>query len=190
MSVVEFHGGQISHRYLMNQSRHDIARLAMEFLARAERAEKLIHVPGVWRCPKCPFRLVQANLNMADGTVTARDEAGDKCPNCNGPMWRVSERDERVELQNELERLVLLNNTPELLDFWEGAKREAVHQRERWGAAHDENKHPHDWIAVIVHLAGKAVKAFWDGNRDKMLHHIITVAAVAANWHAREVKSG
>ncbi|HEX7874151.1 MAG TPA: hypothetical protein VF475_14655 [Sphingobium sp.] len=50
----------------------------------------VIHVPGVWRCAKCQFQLIQSNLNAVDGTVTARDEAGDKCPNDGAPLWRVT----------------------------------------------------------------------------------------------------
>lgn len=65
-------------------------------------------VPGAWRCPKCNFRLLQSNLNAADGTVTARDTPGDKCPNCDGPLWRISWKDEAQEnlslAENQLER--------------------------------------------------------------------------------------
>ncbi|ANM12090.1 hypothetical protein [Rhizobium sp. N324] len=65
-------------------------------------------VPGAWRCPKCNFRLLQSNLNAADGTVTARDTPGDKCPNCAAPLWRVSWKDEAQEnlsiAENQLER--------------------------------------------------------------------------------------
>lgn len=53
-----------------------------------------IHVPGVWRCAKCQFRLIQSNLNAGDGSVTARDEAGEACPNCAVPLWRVTWREE------------------------------------------------------------------------------------------------
>ena len=55
------------------------------------------YIPGVFRCAKCNFRLVQSNLNAADGTVTARDNAGEKCPNCSVPLWRVSWKDEAQE---------------------------------------------------------------------------------------------
>lgn len=61
------------------------------------RLEPLVHVPGVWRCAKCDFRLIQSNLNASDGTATARDTPGDKCPNCHSPLWRVTERQERIE---------------------------------------------------------------------------------------------
>lgn len=59
---------------------------------RVRELEKLIYVPGLWSCAKCKFQLVQSSLNANDGTVTARDTPGDKCPNCNGPLWRVTER--------------------------------------------------------------------------------------------------
>lgn len=68
-----------------------------EVKAKIERLEKLVYVPGVWRCAKCDFRLIQSNLNASDGTVTARDTPGDKCPNCASPLWRVTERQERIE---------------------------------------------------------------------------------------------
>jgi ssDNA-binding Zn-finger/Zn-ribbon topoisomerase 1 len=60
-------------------------------------------VPGLWNCPKCKFTLMQSNLNAKDGTVTARDTPGDKCPNCNKPLWRVSERTYRKELEKLLD---------------------------------------------------------------------------------------
>lgn len=66
------------------------------------------YVPGVWRCAKCEFRLIQSNLNSADGTVTARDTPGELCPNCDTPLWRVTWKDEATEAyaiaENQLER--------------------------------------------------------------------------------------
>lgn len=61
-------------------------------------AHPMIYVPGTWQCPKCNFVLVQSNLNAADGSVTARDEPGDKCPNCDSPLWRVSWKDQAKEM--------------------------------------------------------------------------------------------
>ena len=81
-----------------------------------------------------------------------------------------------------LEELI---NTPELVNFAEGVKFEAAHQRNRWGEEHDETKSFSDWIAVLSYLIGKLVKANWDGDRDKILHHIITIAAVCNNFHAQ-----
>lgn len=66
------------------------------------------YVPGVYRCAKCNFRLIQSNLNSADGTVTARDTPGEACPNCDTPLWRVTWKDEANEAygvaENQLER--------------------------------------------------------------------------------------
>ena len=89
-----------------------------------------------------------------------------------------------LNAEAEVERLRALVNTPELTDFVEGVKREAVHQRERWGSAHDAGKEPADWIWLLGHLAGKALHAQTAGNVDKALHHTISSAAVLANWHA------
>jgi uncharacterized protein with PIN domain len=59
-------------------------------ISEVSKLEKRVYVPGQWRCAKCNFRLMQSNLYVASGTVGPRDEPGDKCPNCNGPLWRVS----------------------------------------------------------------------------------------------------
>lgn len=89
--------------------------IATDALARLRRlpspeANKDGYVPGTWRCPKCNFRLLQSNLNASDGTVTARDTPGDKCPNCDGPLWRVTWKDEAEEnitiAENQIERAV------------------------------------------------------------------------------------
>jgi hypothetical protein len=69
-------------------------------------SDALIYVPGVFRCPKCNFRLIQSNLNAQDGTVTPRDAPGDKCPNDGSPMWRVTYRDELAEAYRICEQQV------------------------------------------------------------------------------------
>lgn len=75
-------------------------------LFRAEATKT--YIPGVWRCAKCNFRLVQSNLNARDGTVTPRDEPGEPCPNCKRPLWRVSWKDEAQEnlalAENQMDR--------------------------------------------------------------------------------------
>ena len=57
-----------------------------------------VYVPGRWRCPKCKFVLSQFNLNANDGSVSTRDEAGDKCPNCDKPLWRVTWKEDAMEM--------------------------------------------------------------------------------------------
>lgn len=75
-------------------------------------------------------------------------------------------------------------NTPQIADFLEAAKNEAIHQRERWGVEHDAGKRVEDWVALFQYLLGKLVRAHWRGDQDKLLHHVITVGAVALNMHA------
>lgn len=113
-----------------------------------------------------------------------------------------------VALKNEAERLGALLNTPELSSFRDAVVREAAHQRERHGSAHDANKTSADWFWLVAHLATKAMCSIKEaehtamliqgegGNarivleqqlrhyRDKSLHHVITTAAALANWHA------
>ncbi len=62
------------------------------------RLEKLVYVPGLWKCAKCNFQLIQSSLNAHTGAIGVRDEAGERCPNCDVPLWRVSERDTSNEL--------------------------------------------------------------------------------------------
>ena len=90
---------------------------------------------------------------------------------------------QRDAAQSEVARLTLLINTPRTDDYFEAVRIEAAHQIERWGVQHDAGKRPEDWVTLLVYLLGKAAKAHFDGDRDKLLHHVITVAAVALNWH-------
>jgi hypothetical protein len=76
-------------------------------------------------------------------------------------------------------------NTPEIADFLQAVHNEALHQRERWGAQHDEGKEDADWFWLIGYLAGKAIRP--ENTPEKQLHHIITTAAVLLNWHAAKV---
>jgi len=74
-------------------------------------------------------------------------------------------------------------NTPVTDNFFEGVRIEAAHQKERWGDTHDYNKRDADWSALVTYLHGKAVKACYDGDNDKLLHHIITTSAALMHWH-------
>lgn len=142
-----------------------------------------VHVPGLWRCAKCDFTLVQRNLNSGDGSVTARDAPGDRCPNCDAPLWRVTWKQQAEELEERCEAVFLAINTPETVDFIEGVKLEAAHQRQRWPADHDAGKSPFDWFWLIGYLAQKAAGAAVAGDLDKAKHHTISTAAALANWH-------
>ena len=90
-------------------------------------------------------------------------------------------------LQAEVNRLQTLLNSPEVNDFIAGVMIEAAHQRERWGGWHDAGKAPEDWFWLLGYLAGKALSAAKRGDQDKALHHIISSAAVLANWHISQI---
>lgn len=69
-----------------------------------------IHVPGMWRCAKCAFVLTQSTLHASTGNVSARDEAGDRCPNCDVPLWRLTWRQNAEELHDRL--VAMLTTSP------------------------------------------------------------------------------
>ena len=112
--------------------------------ARIAELEKLVYVPGLWRCPKCEFQLLQANLSAVDGRVSARDEPGDKCPNCGGPLWRVTERqagndlvdrctqllEENKLLKAQIETSDAIATTARVVETLRGTHAAMAHQRE------------------------------------------------------------
>jgi hypothetical protein len=61
-----------------------------------------VHVPGVWRCAKCNFQLIQSTLNANSGAITARDEPS-SCPNDGSPMWRVTWKEHAEEAYERYE---------------------------------------------------------------------------------------
>lgn len=97
-----------------------------------------------------------------------------------------------VELPDNLAALALdgrdlreaIINSPETRDFMAAVPLEAIHQRERWGSAHDAGKTAFDWFWLVGYLAQKAAAAAVGGDREKALHHTISTAAALANWHA------
>jgi hypothetical protein len=82
----------------------------------------------------------------------------------------------------EIGRLNALINTPHTHDFIEAVRLEMPHQRERWGSSHDAGKTNADWIALAVYLLGKATRAHYDGDNEKLKHHVVTSAAALGNW--------
>lgn len=86
-------------------------------------------------------------------------------------------QDENKALKAQLDKI----NTPEIHDFLLAVENEAKHQRFRWPSEHDAGKTNADWFWLIGYVSGKAIGS---KNPDKILHHIITTAAVCLNWHA------
>lgn len=86
------------------------------------------------------------------------------------------------ELGAELERLNALINTPTTSDWLEGVRLEAAHQQERWGTDHDAGKTDPDWFWLVGYLAGKALFAIMQGDKEKAKHHTISTGAALLNW--------
>ena len=72
--------------------------------ARIAELESKVLLPGVMRCAKCDFRLLRTTLNLRSGTATAGGSKTEPCPNGCGPLWPVTEREERKELQELVDR--------------------------------------------------------------------------------------
>lgn len=75
-------------------------------------------------------------------------------------------------------------DTPLFHDFTEAVKREAAHQVERWGKAHDRSKSAENWFWLVGFLAGKALRSAITGDKEKAQHHTISSAAALMQWHA------
>lgn len=116
------------------QALHDrIAALTSE----NTRLEGLVYTPGLWRCAKCNFVLVQRNLNANSGTITARDQPGDKCPNCDVNLWRITERENARDNYETAERLQIESNEANgfialLEQQLAEAKRQMESQKDEW----------------------------------------------------------
>ncbi len=88
-----------------------------------------------------------------------------------------------IEAQRaEIDRLNAIIHTPHADDFWKAASIEAEFQQQT-RAAEDGDKTPAAWFWLVGYLAGKALHAHAADNSEKAEHHIITTAAVLANWH-------
>lgn len=103
----------------LSENKDALPYVAVQIAEAIEALEKKVYIPGQWRCPKCEFRLTQSNLYAATGTVGPRDEPGDKCPNCNSPLWRVSAMEDRNEAykcaNNTFDRLEKLSTAAQSL---------------------------------------------------------------------------
>jgi hypothetical protein len=78
--------------------------------AELERLERLVYVPGLWRCAKCRCHLTVTNIHVASGQFSAGTEP-QQCPNGCGPMWRVTEREAGNQLVDRLEAAVATPTT-------------------------------------------------------------------------------
>lgn len=80
-----------------------------------------LYVPGRGRCAKCGFELNSISLNVGDGSVTAGNTIGEKCPNDGAPLWRVSYEDAYRELFDLSEKPFVIMAIVDRLREEEGA---------------------------------------------------------------------
>lgn len=72
-----------------------------------EAAEKLVYVPGQWRCAKCNYVGMHMIFSATTGDVGVKAAAKtEKCPNGCGPLWPVTERQAGNELCDRMDAIV------------------------------------------------------------------------------------
>ena len=111
------------------EHKDELPFVAVQIAEAIESLERQVYVSGLWGCPKCKFSLMQGAINACDGSVSTRDEPGEKCPNCNTPLWRVTERQAGNDLVKRCEdfmedaaRLNFLDNVNRGMNERKGTK--------------------------------------------------------------------
>lgn len=132
-----------------------------------------------------------AALHRAKGTPEADTKAQQNATFANECYAVLDTTAVGVNLLREMEKLQIevkvlqdIVNTPLFDDFTEAVKREAAHQVQRWGRAHDRSKSAENWFWLVGYLSGKALRSAITGDREKALHHTISSAAALMQWHA------
>lgn len=109
----EFKGAPQSERDAYKQTVRNVAYVYVSTIqnlqARIAELESKVLLPGVMRCAKCDFRLIRHNVYAASGTITAGDSNTEPCPNGCGPLWPVTEREERVFLSDMCDKYAAQN---------------------------------------------------------------------------------
>ena len=132
----------------------------------------------VWWCPECCQ--IRPDEDFANPCHASHQRIQRRSAEVRRAVFEkgVASASERVGmLLAEVERLQLQLNMPVTDDFLAGVKREAAHQRERWGSDHDAGKTDADWFWLVGYLAGKALHL-----PEKRLHHCVSAAAALFNW--------
>lgn len=92
-----------------------------------------IYVPGHWTCPKCKFSLVQRTLWAQSGAITEHDKPGEKCPNCDTPLWRVTWKAQAQEnLDRAITEVLRVQALKKLIEGW--AATDVIHAH-NWAKA-------------------------------------------------------
>lgn len=88
-----------------------------------------------------------------------------------------------LALMCEVLRLRAIINNPQIDNFILAVSNESSHQYQMWDG-NDQNKQVGDWIMLFTRLMGKIVEGAWKGNWEKVLHHIVALAASCQRAHA------
>lgn len=81
----------------------------------------LAYVQGYKKCIKCNFSCISTIISMQSGSFSASNKP-EYCANGCGPMWHVTERDERKEITNSFEELFDKNKDTEAANTLLAAK--------------------------------------------------------------------
>jgi hypothetical protein len=91
-----------NHTMEMLLAKDDVIRAQREAI---EVLQKLVYVPGLWKCQKCDLRVLQASMEASSGALRLREEGDVPCPNGCGPMKRVTEREAGYDLRSHIEAM-------------------------------------------------------------------------------------
>ena len=154
--------------------------------AEIDKLKAIIYVPGLWKCKKCGFELMQMKLRACDGAVGVRDEPGEHCPNDGAPLWRVTEREAGNTLadraQEYLQRAIGAEATIANLT----AEVQAAREDEAW-IAHIEGfcRHICNIVDPNESVADGDVTV-WDVLQKEALEISARSDAIAATLHSAE----
>lgn len=90
--------------------------------------------------------------------------------------------EENAQLKAKVKALEDLLHSMPIMNFLEAVQIEAGYQKIIW-PEQDKTKSAWDWFWALGYLSGKALAAEKANDKVKYLHHLVTSAALLANWH-------
>ncbi|MCH4539142.1 hypothetical protein [Ochrobactrum sp. A-1] len=124
--------------------------------ARVKELEAQIHVPGSWHCPKCKFTLQQMVMSAQDCSVAPQDKPGEPCPNCQSPLWRVTWKQDAMEMSERCEEQI---NYRKALETQLAAARKALEPFSKYsGALFERNFNDHDVVHEVSAADGGVIQ--------------------------------
>ncbi|MDR6381779.1 hypothetical protein [Paraburkholderia caribensis] len=154
--------------------------------------------PGLGACEI--QEAVQGRLasSVADGAEKSPASTGSEAARADSAMRRelsapsrigdqtriANDADSAMAKDAEIARLNAIINTPHSDDFLQGVSIEAEYQRQLHGVDAEDCRYDWpQWFWVVGYLVGKAFAACKARDAEKAKHHLVTSAALLANWH-------